>query len=817
MMCFPIANLTIIMMMFVVISSFFTVLLNSKIGWLYVQPISLQKDAETQDNSYNWLIISSGNEYLWMLITQALILLTSIWSLTNGTASPSDANTGRQRSAAPVKKECCVEEKTAWQCFLMMNILWYLLALIGSAHRREGGDDGASTRSQLDFLLGLLGGKAAWPAMWDLAMVLFPIQRFVPFIRHDWGVVAQQTRGTQLWHIWCGHACVMWLFIHALLLSCQYYFYRAPDGWHDWWILMTPYFATVYTEGHVNFAGWISFFGLILLWGASRPFIKQAYYEVFVTGHVIGFAVFVFFANLHDYCTLFFIQPALATHAIDWVLRTEKNFQVHLDLDTAGNENMNAGDHDKVMIHGWSPCFAVIQLSLPIPLSWPKLEPGMVVKLSSSCLKNSATTNQTPFSRCRERLESWHSFSISHVSLHHFTIYVKNLGDWTNALIHDHLFEKEHLLMSHGNNTSYHSNTLFLDEYAPALPLPYSFSLTMEGPYLGSAHLPRTLNGYSRRIFLAGGVGMAGMAAFVQASANANCNNDRIFWWVNTFDEYKSMSALLLGVEPNAQVFVTGECQPLTDGDTPMQSSSSHATNRIYVQSNIRFVSQHVEEKRVKDDILVIAALVGSFIGLFLSLFLARMMCAMESYIVGSTDASEGDSYKICTLFSLTGKKCVMCNNPHGTGFDDDNLSCCPSISCFYCFRSLPMILSFFLVPLGASVVSFGYKFISRRHQHLDVVPVSATDDTEAVGSSHASNLPSMPPCFHSSESQEGGGEVAVPEFLKFGKPSISSIVEGLALDCSTVVVACGSEAFVSAVQKACPSSSRLLLVNHPT
>ncbi len=787
------AATTIIGVMIFLASCVVSVFLNNFNGnWLYVQPFLLQKETDNNTHNHQWHQTSSKNEYLWMLVTQGCILLSSVWVMTGSGVSTAAAG-GRQGSAAPVVQGFG-NEKQAWRAFLIMNVSWYVLAIATAYHKED-----SASRSRLDVFLAILGGKAAWPAMWNLALVLFPMQRFLPWLNNAHSGIAQQTRGTQLWHIWCGHACVVWLLLHTILLSCQYYIYRAEGNFHDWWILMTPYHAPIFTEGHVNFAGWISLGGLILLWVASRPFVKQPCYEVFFVGHIIGFLVFVFFANLHDYNVFFFLQPSLATHAVDWIiLRRTSSFRVQIVLDMEGDEcqPLEAEQEVKAIVRGSEPSFPVIQLSLPIPSSWPKLEPGMFVKLfTSSSSSTSTCSNGRSRRRLLRHLEPSHSFSIGHISADHFIIYIKNLGDWTNSLIIDHF--KQCLLLPDRNDES------VLEDDEPASPFPSTLSLNIEGPYGGFTWMP-TLEACERRIFLVGGVGMAGMAPFLQTSPYPNDGSDRIYWWLNTTAEYQIMATLLRGVEHKTQIYITKEHEPsLRDSSI----STSLITKTLSIKSNHRSFSHRTQPIRTKKDVSVVAALMGASTGLFLSMFLARLGCQNESYHI-MLDLSGVGRYHTCSLFSRTGEKCVPCDTPDGAEAYE-NLSCCPSISCYYCFRGLPMMLSLLLVPLGVLFFSYAYRLFSQRLRQHELVPVTDTDATN--DSPRESSSLSLP-----FSSYRPGGEVSTPK-LDFIRPSVRSIIESLSMTSGTVVVVCGPRGFVRDVQEACPTTSRLLVVNHPS
>ena len=143
------------------------------------------------------------------------------------------------------KKEWPQEVWKCWILFLLFNIIWLLAALYQpfySLFQKE---------SSLLRYVEVVGGRAAWPAYWNLLFVLVPVQR-VSSLRHLLTLSNSSSSSSFSshiemipYHIWAGYAIFFWLSLHTVLLSIVY---GMKNTWSQWWEKMIP-FRHYYTEG----------------------------------------------------------------------------------------------------------------------------------------------------------------------------------------------------------------------------------------------------------------------------------------------------------------------------------------------------------------------------------------------------------------------------------------------------------------------------------------------------------------------------------------------------------------------------------------
>ena len=224
-------------------------------------------------------------EWSWIVVTSAILFLPNIWRLV-GSSSRIKLRHSRANMLL---------------VFVVVNVIWFILALSRSIMEVK----------DIVHLMELVGGKAAWPALFNLAVMIFPVKRTSEAldISH---------KDLTFCHIWAGHAILFWLVVHTVLLSIVYAIHtKSLAGWLH---LMVP-FDNLYTEGVVNFMGWIGLLSYILLWSTSLPWFRVRCYEQFRYLHLILSVLFILFSNLHDYNTLHFVQPGFAAWTADLVLR----------------------------------------------------------------------------------------------------------------------------------------------------------------------------------------------------------------------------------------------------------------------------------------------------------------------------------------------------------------------------------------------------------------------------------------------------------------------------------------------------------------
>lgn len=288
--------------------------------------------------------------------------------------------------------------------FLAMNFLWFSVAI-----------------SEIQFTfsavqtLGFLGGKSAWPGMWNLAFIIFPVKRSSEML-------ALSHKDTLFLHIWAGQAIFFWLAVHTVFLSIAYainYDYSV----RKWIEVMVPS-SDLYTEGVVNFMGWLGLAMFLALWLTSRPWFRKHFYETFSFLHLVTAALFVFFSNLHDYNTIHFVQPAFAAWIAERLVRRISTLDVSVYHN--GERSVSANDGSLAIstckTTGTNDFPHLVCLTMSLPRSW-NVCPGTGVFLYLKC----------------PTISSWqlHPFSISVVDSENmtFSVHIKALGDWTDQFV----------------------------------------------------------------------------------------------------------------------------------------------------------------------------------------------------------------------------------------------------------------------------------------------------------------------------------------------------------------------------------------------
>ena len=225
-----------------------------------------------------------------------------------------------------------VTENATFTLFLIANLLWMIVPLCQSM-REQAADIPFSVKRTVE----VVGGKAAWPALWNIAIVCFPVQRVSPVLA-AFGLSSKQAVA---FHIWAANATLVWLLVHTILLSLVYVW--KTESLSGWLSLMLPY-KLYYTEGVVNFMGWVGLLFFLGIWVTSLPFVRRRYYETFRVLHWVFSALFLLGSNLHDYNTWFFIQPALIMMVTDFVLRRYSSLTFDESVEqTTSNINRQEG------------------------------------------------------------------------------------------------------------------------------------------------------------------------------------------------------------------------------------------------------------------------------------------------------------------------------------------------------------------------------------------------------------------------------------------------------------------------------------------
>ena len=560
---------------------------------------------------------TTRNEWLWIGIFSLLLVLPHL-------------------KYAP---RCCasmkvIRPKISW---VQINVLWYLAALIGPCLWK------LDMRSKMSFIdwISHLGAQAAWPAMFDMAIILFPTTRLSHLLDFYY-FKSSDNIGTATFlvdlHTKASLTMALWIAVHTILLSIVY-FIRDIDAPYQFLVKMLP-LTSYLSEGIYNFSGWMGGVMLLLLWASARSsFYKQWYNAIFIPLHTILAFSFLLACNLHDYNTLLFAWPGLAELLIDRLMRL---FSESYDIDHSSFEAQSLPDNSE----------SALLLNLPQPDSW-NLKPGNHVYLQSYFDSS-----------------EWHPFTIASIDHQNekFSLHIKARGDWTNKVLSQLLNDQE-------------------DDTPQALP-----QLKMKGPY--GPDLSKVLDRATGVIFVAGGVGIAGMAEVIHKTAELGIPFT-VIWLVHTTAEMQAIGAPLLwnrrlmktltdkdDCEATFKVFITAEEECPTHHE--LTSSIAQYDCKLKLSNN-----SEVSVYRVTLVVLTCMAL---------SFLMARQLCCYKR------DPNTMHE-KTCGLAYLQVSTCQYCSED--TDMDSLLLPCCTIGICFSCFRGLPVLMVIFLSPLLASLVLY--------------------------------------------------------------------------------------------------------------
>ncbi len=520
------------------------------------------------------------------------------------------------------KTACIATEKKCFNFYVVVNLLWMILPLYQCFRH--------CTDFSTENIVSVIGGKAAWPALWNIAIVFLPVQRISPILE----AIGLSSKQALLFHIWSAYATLLWLLVHTILLSAVYIW--KTESISEWFSLMLPY-KLYRTEGVVNFMGWLALIFFIGICVTSRMVVQRKSYEMFRILHWVFTALFLLGSNLHDYSTWFFIQPAIIMMVIDHMLRQYS----HLILEESDHPEGNV----KLSTSG-----EIASFTFPIPNTWPQIYPGMHVYLTTKRIS---------------RFQS-HPISISKMdqTKRTFTIYIKDLGDWSQELVssvqdacHDPL-----------------SNQLS--------------SWILEGPY-GSLSLSDIVQSSKHCIFLAGGVGITGVSSLAQercCCTRRGTETTSILWMVQKAVEANFLLPLLCDDDNNSicgntHIWVTKESNPVAIGNS-LEDNRHYPLLRTSRSSRWKHIIQ------LPKSIVLLSSILSSLIVLILSRFVCTSQPS-KSNIPSSTDYT-------LLWYSAT---CVSCSIEDIMETNrNDNVPCCKTPIVYYGFRGLPLVLSFVLM-----------------------------------------------------------------------------------------------------------------------
>ena len=182
---------------------------------------------------------TSSNEWLWMLGVSFLILIPRIFPYSS-----------RSRLAKTDPKSggiICLKIPKISLSLRLLNSIWCIASIIGSLVWKKG----IGRMNVLDWIEHL-GAKAAWPALFNLPIVLLPTSRLsylMEFLNRG------GTRSDMLnLHTEASILTALWIALHTILITIVYAI-RDPGSF---WEKMLPLTSLLGGEGIVNFMGWVA-------------------------------------------------------------------------------------------------------------------------------------------------------------------------------------------------------------------------------------------------------------------------------------------------------------------------------------------------------------------------------------------------------------------------------------------------------------------------------------------------------------------------------------------------------------------------------
>ncbi len=561
---------------------------------------------------------------------------------------------------------CCVSTKVirpkiSW---VQLNVFWYLAALIGPCLWRL---DDVRSMSFIDWI-SHVGAQAAWPAMFDMSIILFPTTRLSHLLDFYY-FESSDTIGTATFlvdlHTKASLTMALWIVVHTILLSIVY-FIRDIDDPYEFLVQMLP-LTSYLSEGIVNFSGWIGGVMLLFLWASSRSsFYKKWYNALFIPLHTILAISFLLACNLHDYNSLLFAWPGLAELLVDRLMRV---FSDSYDIENSSFETQPSPNDSEM----------TLLLNLSKPDSW-NLKPGHHVYLQSYF-----------------DTSEWHPFTIASIDEQNekFSLHIKGRGDWTNKVVDSWLKQSQDYLNDQEDDTR--------QTQTQALP-----QLKMKGPY--GPDLNKVFHRATSVIFVAGGVGVAGIAEAIHNTAELGIPFT-VIWLVHTTAEMHAIGAPLLwnrrlietltdkdDCEATIKVFVTAEAEEECPTRHGLSNSFAHYDCKLKASGNS-------SEPSVYQVTLIVLTCMA------LSFLMARQLCCYKR--VPNTMHE-----KTCGLAYLQLSTCQYCSED--IDMDSLSLPCCTIGICYTCFRGLPVLMVIFLSPSLVSMVLYTRQkcLLWRRNQY---------------------------------------------------------------------------------------------------
>jgi Ferric reductase NAD binding domain len=245
-------------------------------------------------------------------------------------------------------------------------------------------------------------------------------------------------------------------------------------------------------------------------------------------------------------------------------------------------------------------------------------------------------------------------------------------------------------------------------------------------PYGGSSALVRSISRYSKRLFIAGGVGITGIAATLCRLRETE--HVRLLWWVRSEEELEILKLCLLPdcrrqgqKRLQAHIYISNRNNPLA-AVSPVPVGSEVADDGtisdnhyavlplVSVRAQVTYRGNSWNSWMVPLRTLQLMCITCSIVGMILSPMIGRWMCCNHIVVdIGGMRLHQCTtsllfSYLSGAVSSISSESCQSCNNADNT-IDDLGPPCCLSPVCYYCFRGAPLLAGFVLIPVWGFVI----------------------------------------------------------------------------------------------------------------
>ncbi|KAK9863542.1 hypothetical protein WJX84_001756 [Apatococcus fuscideae] len=199
------------------------------------------------------------------------------------------------------------------------------------------------------------------------------------------------------YHRWLGHLLMWQITLHGVL---QYVCWISMGTWREYFTAWDG--VAILTKNDIYLAGSIAWIGALPLWFTSANWCRRRFFSVFHRFHVLGFFIFIVFANMHWPGMWQPMMAGLFVYAVDLVYRIGQASQVSAITAAKVSEDGSVLTWQLAADEKLGHCpLQHIYLNVPSISSW-----------------------------------TWHPFTIGSGSTPgSITIYTKRFGSWTTELM----------------------------------------------------------------------------------------------------------------------------------------------------------------------------------------------------------------------------------------------------------------------------------------------------------------------------------------------------------------------------------------------